>query len=223
VNQPTRQKGIEVVLRLAPVVPVLVIDEVATAVPLARALVAGGLKAIEVTFRTKAALEAIRAIAGEVEGAVVGAGTVLTAAQVDQAVDAGCVFMVSPGASLDLLTAVRDCPVPLLPGAATASEAMTLLEQGYAVQKFFPAEPAGGVAYLKALSQPLAGVTFCPTGGITRESAGRYLALPNVICVGGSWVAPADKVAAGAWGDIEALARDAAQLNASRDAAGLQP
>src|SRR5690606_6086646 len=158
--------------------PVLMIEDVATAVPLARALVAGGLKAIEVTFRTKAALDSIRAIAGEVEGAVVGAGTVLTAAQVDQAVEAGCVFMVSPGASLDLLTAARDCPVPLLPGAATASEAMTLLEQGYAVQKFFPAEAAGGLGYLKALSQPLAGITFCPTGGITRESAVAYLAQP---------------------------------------------
>lgn len=208
------QEGIAKVLKLAPVVPVLVIEEVATAVPLARALVAGGLKAIEVTFRTKAALESIRAIAAEVEGAVVGAGTVLTAAQVDQAVEAGCQFMVSPGASRDLLAALGDCPVPLLPGAATASEAMTLLEQGYAYQKFFPAEPAGGVAYLKALSQPLAGVVFCPTGGISRDSAGRYLALDNVVCVGGSWVAPADKVAAGAWRDIEALARDAAGLTA---------
>ena len=208
-RQGNRQEGIVRVLKLAPVVPVLVIDDAATAVPLARALVAGGLRAIEVTFRTKAALESIRAIAAEVEGAVVGAGTVLTAAQVGQAVDAGCGFMVSPGASLDLLTAVRDCPVPLLPGAATASEAMTLLEQGYAYQKFFPAEPAGGVAYLKALASPLAGITFCPTGGISRDSAGRYLALDNVICVGGSWVAPTDKVAAGAWGDIEALARDA--------------
>lgn len=209
-----RQKGIEAVLKLAPVVPVLVIDEVATAVPLARALVAGGLKAIEVTFRTPAALESIRAIAAEVEGAVVGAGTVLTAAQVDQAADAGCRFMVSPGAAPDLLAAVKDGPVPLLPGAATASEAMALLEQGYAFQKFFPAEPAGGVAYLKALASPLAGITFCPTGGISRASAGSYLALPNVVCVGGSWVAPGDKVAAGAWDEIEALARDAAGLTA---------
>ena len=206
------QNGIEAILKLAPVVPVLVIDEVATAVPLARALVAGGLKAIEVTFRTEAALESIRAIAAEVDGAVVGAGTVLTAAQVDQAVAAGCRFMVSPGASPGLLDAVADCPIPLLPGSASASEAMTLLEQGYAFQKFFPAEPAGGAAYLKSLSQPLAGLRFCPTGGISRETAGRYLALPNVVCVGGSWVAPGDKVAAGAWGEIEALARDAAGL-----------
>ncbi len=206
------QNGIEAILRLAPVVPVLVIDEVATAVPLARALVAGGLKAIEVTFRTAAALESIRTIAAEVEGAVVGAGTVLTAAQVDQAVAAGCRFMVSPGASPGLLDAVAESPIPLLPGSASASEAMTLLERGYAFQKFFPAEPAGGAAYLKSLSQPLAGVRFCPTGGISRETAGRYLALPNVVCVGGSWVAPGDKVAAGAWGEIEDLARDAAGL-----------
>lgn len=211
-SQPERQQGIEAVLRLAPVVPVLVIEDVRTAVPMARALVAGGLKAIEVTFRTAAALEAMRAIVAEVEGAAVGAGTVLTARQADDAAKAGCVFLVSPGASLDLLTAARSCPAPLLPGAATASEAMTLLEQGYAFQKFFPAEPAGGVAYLKALAQPLAGIRFCPTGGITRESAGRYLDLPNVVCVGGSWVAPADKVAAGDWGAIEVLARDAAGL-----------
>lgn len=221
-TQPYRQKGIEAVLRLAPVVPVLVIEDAKTAVPLARALVAGGLKAIEVTFRTRAALEAMRAIAAEVEGAVVGAGTVLAPAQVDQAVEAGCAFMVSPGASPDLLAASRDCTVPLLPGSATPSEAMTLLEQGYAVQKFFPAEPAGGVAYLKALASPLGGIGFCPTGGITRETAPRYLELGNVLCVGGSWVAPAGKVAAGAWDDIEALARDAAQLKASRDAARLK-
>lgn len=209
-----KQKITETILKLAPVVPVLVIDDVKTAVPLARALVAGGLKVLEVTFRTPAALDSIKAISAEVEGAVVGAGTVLTPKQVDEAVEAGCRFMVSPGASLDLLTAVRDCPVPLLPGAATASEAMTLLEQGYAFQKFFPAEPAGGTAYLKALSSPLPGIAFCPTGGITRESARKYLALPNVVCVGGSWVAPADKVGAGDWAGIEELARDAAALKA---------
>ena len=207
-----RQKGIEAILNLAPVVPVLVIDDVKTAVPLARALVAGGLKVLEVTFRTEAALDSIRAIAAEVEGAIVGAGTVLTSKQVKDAEDAGCLFMVSPGASLDLLTAVRDTAVPLLPGAATASEAMTLLEQGYAFQKFFPAEPAGGANYLKALASPLSGIRFCPTGGVSRDNAGGYLSLPNVVCVGGSWVAPADKVAAGDWGAIETLARDAAGL-----------
>jgi 2-dehydro-3-deoxyphosphogluconate aldolase/(4S)-4-hydroxy-2-oxoglutarate aldolase len=207
-----RQQGIEGILKIAPVVPVLVIDEVATAVPLARALVAGGLKAIEVTFRTAAALDAIRAIAAEVEGAVLGAGTVLTARQVGEAVDSGCRFLVSPGASPGLLAAVKDCPVPLLPGSATASEAMALLEQGYRFQKFFPAEPAGGTAYLKGLSSPLATIRYCPTGGISQDSAERYLKLPNVICVGGSWVAPTKKVAAKDWAGIEKLAREAASL-----------
>ena len=150
------QPGIEAVLQLAPVVPVLVIEDAATAVPLARALVAGGLKAIEVTLRTASAMEAMRAIAAEVEDAVVGAGTVLTADQVSQSVAAGARFMVSPGASPGLLAAVADCPVPLLPGSASASEAMTLLEQGYRFQKFFPAEPAGGAAYLKARALPRA-------------------------------------------------------------------
>lgn len=207
------QPGIEAVLKLAPVVPVLVIEDPATAVPLARALVAGGLKAIEVTLRTEGAMEAIRAVAAEVEGAVVGAGTVLTAAQVDQSVEAGARFMVSPGAAPGLLAAVADCPAPLLPGSASASEAMGLLERGYFFQKFFPAEPAGGAAYLKSLASPLAAVRFCPTGGISRETAGRYLSLPNVVCVGGSWVAPGDKVAAGDWAAIEALARDACELS----------
>lgn len=207
------QPGIEAVLQLAPVVPVLVIDDVATSVPLARALVAGGLKAIEVTLRTEGAMEAMRAIAAEVEGAVVGAGTVLTADQVSQSAAAGARFMVSPGISPGLLAAVADCPVPLLPGSASASEAMLLLEKGYRFQKFFPAEPAGGAAYLKSLASPLAAIRFCPTGGIGRDSAGRYLALPNVVCVGGSWVAPADKVAAGDWAAVEALARDATGLS----------
>ncbi len=208
-----KQPGIEAVLKLAPVVPVLVIDDAATAVPLARALVAGGLKAIEVTLRTEGAMDSIRAIAAEVEGAEVGAGTVLTADQVSQCVGAGARFMVSPGASPGLLAAVADCPVPLLPGSASASEAMTLLEQGFRFQKFFPAEPAGGAPYLKSLASPLSAIRFCPTGGISRDTAGRYLSLPNVICVGGSWVAPADKVAAGDWAGIEALARDAAGLS----------
>ena len=206
------QAGIEEVLKLAPVVPVLVIDDAATAVPLARALVAGGLKAIEITFRTAAAVDAVKAVAEDVEGAVVGAGTVLNADQFDQAVNAGARFLVSPGAAPGLLAAAADCPVPLLPGSASASEVMALLEQGYRFQKFFPAESAGGAAYLKSLASPLAAIRFCPTGGIGRDSAGRYLALPNVVCVGGSWVAPADTVRAAAWSDIEALARDAASL-----------
>lgn len=208
------QGGIEAVLKLAPVVPVLVIEDAASAVPLARALVAGGLKAIEITFRTPAAVDAVKAVAQEVEDAVVGAGTVLNADQLAQAVEAGARFMVSPGAAPRLLAAAADCDVPLLPGAASASEAMALLEQGYRFQKFFPAEPAGGVAYLKSLASPLSAIRFCPTGGIARDSAGSYLALPNVVCVGGSWVAPGDKVAAGDWAAIEALARDAAGLTA---------
>ena len=208
-----RQPGIEAVLTLAPVVPVLVVEDAVTAVPLARALVAGGLKAIEVTLRTEGAMEAIRAVAAEVDGAVVGAGTVLTAEQVEQSVAAGARFMVSPGAAPGLLAAVEDSPVPLLPGSASASEAMALLERGYRFQKFFPAEPAGGAAYLKSLASPLAAIRFCPTGGISRDTAGRYLALPNVVCVGGSWVAPADKLAAGDWAAIEALARDALTLS----------
>lgn len=208
-----KQEGIEAILKLAPVVPVLIIEDPATAVPLARAMVAGGLKAIEVTLRTERAVEAVRAIAAEVEGAVIGVGTVMNADQVSQSVAAGARFMVSPGASPGLLSAVAESPVPLLPGSASASEAMTLLEHGYHLQKFFPAEPAGGAAYLKSLASPLPAIRFCPTGGISRDSAGRYLALPNVICVGGSWVAPADKVAAGDWAAIEALARDAAGLS----------
>jgi len=207
-----KQEGIEAILKLAPVVPVLIIEDPATAVPLARAMVAGGLKAIEVTLRTERAVEAVRAIAAEVEGAVIGVGTVMNADQVSQSVAAGARFMVSPGASPGLLSAVAESPVPLLPGSASASEAMTLLEHGYHLQKFFPAEPAGGAAYLKSLASPLPAIRFCPTGGISRDSAGRYLALPNVICVGGSWVAPADKVAAGDWAAVEALSRDAVGL-----------
>jgi 2-dehydro-3-deoxyphosphogluconate aldolase/(4S)-4-hydroxy-2-oxoglutarate aldolase len=159
------------ILKLQPVVPVLVIKDLAHAVPLARALVAGGLKAIEITMRTPVALEAIRAVAEEVEGAVPGAGTVLNAKQYHQAVEAGSQFIVSPGTTLELLDVARKSPVPLLPGAATPSEVMALSEEGYEVLKFFPAEQAGGAAYLKSLSSPLAGMLFCPTGGITPDNA----------------------------------------------------
>jgi 2-dehydro-3-deoxyphosphogluconate aldolase/(4S)-4-hydroxy-2-oxoglutarate aldolase len=160
------------ILKQQPVVPVLVIQDVATAVPLARALVAGGLKAIEITLRTPAALEAIRAVADEVEGAIPGAGTVLNARQYQEAVDAGSQFIVSPGTTIELLDVARKSPVPLLPGAATPSEVMSLREEGYQVLKFFPAEQAGGAAYLKSLSSPLAGMQFCPTGGITPPMRG---------------------------------------------------
>jgi 2-dehydro-3-deoxyphosphogluconate aldolase/(4S)-4-hydroxy-2-oxoglutarate aldolase len=202
------------ILKLQPVVPVLVIKDLAHAVPLARALVAGGLKAIEITMRTPVALEAIRAVAEEVEGAVPGAGTVLNAKQYHQAVEAGSQFIVSPGTTLELLDVARKSPVPLLPGAATPSEVMALSEEGYEVLKFFPAEQAGGAAYLKSLSSPLAGMLFCPTGGITPDNARDYLSLPNVVCVGGSWVAPNALVEAGDWDGITRLATEASRLSA---------
>ena len=204
--------SVESILEAAPVVPVLTIEDWQSAVPLARALVAGGLPAIEITLRTPAALEAIRAVAAEVEGAFVGAGTVLTREQFAAAAGAKARFVVSPGASSALVQAAEDIDVPLLPGASTATEAMTLLDYGYAIQKFFPAGPAGGPAYLKALAAPLPGVRFCPTGGVDAGNAAEYLALPNVICVGGSWLAPKEAVAAADWARIETLAREAAAL-----------
>ncbi|MDP9809795.1 2-dehydro-3-deoxyphosphogluconate aldolase/(4S)-4-hydroxy-2-oxoglutarate aldolase [Rhizobium tibeticum] len=200
------------ILTLQPVVPVLIVDDVKSAVLLARALVAGGLKAIEITMRTSAALDAVRAVADEVEGAEVGAGTILNAAHWDAAIAAGSRFIVSPGATQELLDAARNSSVPLLPGAATASEVMALREEGYQVLKFFPAEQAGGAAYLKALSSPFAGTVFCPTGGISLKNAMDYLSLPNVICVGGSWVAPKELIAAGDWAGITKLASEAAAL-----------
>lgn len=200
------------ILELQPVVPVLVVEDPARAVPLARALVAGGLKAIEITLRTPAALDAIRAVADEVEGANVGAGTVLDAGQFDDAVKAGARFVVSPGATQELLDCAGTSDIPLLPGAATPSEVMALREEGYSVLKFFPAEQAGGAAYLKALSSPLADMRFCPTGGVSPKNAMDYLGLPNVICVGGSWVAPKGMVASGDWDGITALAAEAYRL-----------
>ncbi|EKF58863.1 keto-hydroxyglutarate-aldolase/keto-deoxy-phosphogluconate aldolase [Agrobacterium albertimagni AOL15] len=199
-------------LKLQPVVPVLIVEDAKTAVPLARALVAGGLKAIEITLRTDAALEAVRLVAQEVEGAVVGAGTILNAAHYAAAVDAGSQFIVSPGTTQELLDVARSSDIPLLPGAATASEVMALREEGYKVLKFFPAEQAGGAAYLKALSSPLAGTLFCPTGGISLKNAMDYLSLPNVVCVGGSWVAPKELVTAGDWAGITKLASEASAL-----------
>lgn len=200
------------ILKLQPVVPVLVIDDVATAVPLARALVAGGLKAIEITLRTPVALDAIRAVANEVEGAVAGAGTILTKADFKAAVEAGSKFIVSPGTTIELLDVARKSDIPLLPGAATPSEVMSLREEGFSILKFFPAEQAGGASYLKSLSSPLAGTMFCPTGGVSLKNAKDYLSLPNVICVGGSWVAPKELVEKGDWEGITALAREAAAL-----------
>jgi 2-dehydro-3-deoxyphosphogluconate aldolase/(4S)-4-hydroxy-2-oxoglutarate aldolase len=202
------------VLDLAPVVPVVVVDDLADAVPLARALVAGGLPAIEVTLRTPVALDAIRAIAGEVQGAVVGAGTVITPEQVGEVVAAGARFLVSPGWTDGLLEAMRASGVPFLPGVSTTSEVVALLERGVREMKFFPAEAAGGTAYLKALAAPLPQARFCPTGGVTPASAPDYLALPNVACVGGSWMLPKDAVAGRDWARVEALAREAAALSA---------
>jgi len=195
----------------APVIPVLVIHEVAQARPLAEALVAGGLPVLEVTLRTPAALDVIREMA-QVPGGIVGAGTLLTPEDVAAAVAAGARFGVSPGVTDRLLAACAEHGLPLLPGAATATEAMRLLEQGYTVQKFFPAEAAGGAPALAAIGAPLPQISFCPTGGITPATAPDYLRLPNTLCVGGSWVTPKDKLAAGDWAGIEGLARTAAAL-----------
>lgn len=210
------QSGVEAILSAAPVVPVMVIERLADAVPLARALVKGGLPVLEITLRTDAAIESIRAILGEVEGAIVGVGTVLTPRQMQDMDKLGCAFAVSPGSSPGILEAAKDVAMPLLPGGVTASECMSLLERGYRFQKFFPAEPAGGVAYLSSLASPLPQISFCPTGGITLESAPRYLRLANVITVGGSWMVPKKLIEAGDWLGIEALAREAAGLQAPR-------
>ena len=202
---------LEQMLTLAPVVPVLTIEDEAHAVPLGRALVEGGLPMLEVTLRTPAAMGAIRRIAAEVEGAVVGAGTVLNAADLDRAAKAGARFAVSPGLPDGASAAL---PVPLLPGVATATELMRAIEAGFRFLKFFPAVPAGGLGMLKAFAPVFPQARFCPTGGITLENAPEFLALPNVICVGGSWVAPAAALRAGDWGRITELAREAKLLGA---------
>jgi len=195
-----------------PVVPVLRIERLADAVPLARALAAGGLPAIEITLRTPAALDAIRLVAAEVPEAIVGAGTILSGRDFDNAADAGARFIVSPGTTQELLDAAHLTSVPFLPGAITPSEIMALAEEGYSVVKFFPAEQAGGAAFLKSLASPFAAMRFCPTGGISVKNASAYLSLPNVICIGGSWVAPDELLAAGGWDQISALAAEAARL-----------
>ena len=197
---------------LAPVIPVVVLDDAEDAVPLARALVAGGLPVIEVTLRTPAALAAIEQIAAEVPDAVVGAGTVTSADQVVRSLGAGARFLVSPGSTPALLDAFEASAAPFLPGASTASEVLALTERGIGVAKLFPAEAVGGIATLKALSGPFAGMRFCPTGGIDRDRAAGYLALDNVVCVGGSWMVPPAAIRAGDWATIRALASDAAAL-----------
>ncbi|OYV41848.1 MAG: keto-deoxy-phosphogluconate aldolase [Acidocella sp. 20-61-6] len=207
---------LEDILRLAAVIPVVIIEDLKDAVKLARALVAGGLPVIEVTLRTAAGLEAIRAIAAEVPEAVVGVGTVLTPADYERSVAAGAKFAVSPGATQTLLDAVKGEPVTLLPGIATASEAMRLIEHGYRFAKLFPAEASGGAAFLSSIASPLPQLRFCPTGGITVESAPKYLKLPNVVCVGGSWMVGRAAISAGDWAGITQTAAAAAALHVHR-------
>jgi 2-dehydro-3-deoxyphosphogluconate aldolase/(4S)-4-hydroxy-2-oxoglutarate aldolase len=203
--------NIDSVMRMAPVIPVLMMEEGLDPAALAETLVASGLPVIEVTLRTPAALDAIRAMA-KVEGAVVGAGTVLNEAQLAQAIDAGARFVVSPGLTNPLALAARDTAIPFLPGVATASELMRGLDLGLDRFKFFPAEPAGGLPALKALAAPFGNVRFCPTGGITEQSAPEWLAHPSVLCVGGSWIVPKGETDLAA---IGARARAAARIGES--------
>jgi 2-dehydro-3-deoxyphosphogluconate aldolase/(4S)-4-hydroxy-2-oxoglutarate aldolase len=199
-------------LAVSPVVPVVVLDDADAAVDVAKALLAGGIGIIEVTLRTPAAIESIRRIAAEVPGIVTGAGTVTAPEHAKAAAAAGAGFLVTPGTTDGVLDACAETGLPVLPGAATVSEAMRLAERGFTALKFFPAEAAGGVAYLKSIAGPLPGLRFCPTGGITPASTPTYLALKNVGCVGGSWLTPADAVKAGDFGKITALAKEAAAL-----------
>ena len=212
IKMKNKNERIAEVVGLAPVIPVLQFNDPDVAVQTSRALVAGGLPVIEITLRTPEALACISAVAKQVEGAVVGAGTVMTPGMVNDCVEIGCQFLVSPGATQDLIDANQRVDVPLLPGVATPSEAMGLMAEGFEFLKFFPAEQAGGADYLKALAPVLQGLKFCPTGGMTAEKAPSYLALDNVVCVGGSWVAPKDKIAAGDWDGISELAAAASAL-----------
>lgn len=200
------------VMEDAPVIPVIVLNDVAHAVPLARALVAGGIRMLEVTLRTPQALECIERIAKEVPEAVIGAGTIRSAADAAAAVKAGALFGVSPGYTRAVGQACRDLGLALLPGVATGSEVMMAQEDGFTELKFFPAMQAGGPAMLKAWSGPFFDVKFCPTGGVTLQNAPDFLALPNVVCVGGSWIVPTDAMKAGDWGRITQLCLDTAAL-----------
>jgi 2-dehydro-3-deoxyphosphogluconate aldolase / (4S)-4-hydroxy-2-oxoglutarate aldolase len=199
------------VLRQGPVVPVMVIHKLEHAVPLANALLAGGIRVLEITLRTPVAVEAIRAISREVPGAIVGAGTVTRGEELHAVAAAGAVFAISPGLTVELLDAAHRGPIPLIPGIATTSELMTGMARGYDHFKFFPAEAAGGVKMVKAFAGPFPEITFCPTGGITTANYREYLALGNVACVGGSWVAPQGAMDQGDWARITALAREAAE------------
>ncbi|MDB5986003.1 MAG: keto-deoxy-phosphogluconate aldolase [Nevskia sp.] len=200
------------IMQASPVMPVIVLDEVAHAVPLARALLAGGIRVLEVTLRTKAALDAVRALRAEVPDAIVGVGTIKNTDDLAAAISAGAQFGVSPGATPSLLAAVRESGLPFLPGTMTPSNVMAARDAGFFAVKLFPAQQAGGIAMLKALGSVFGDVLFCPTGGISAATAADYLALPNVACVGGSWLAPAALVEAGDWEAITVLARGAAGL-----------
>jgi 2-dehydro-3-deoxyphosphogluconate aldolase/(4S)-4-hydroxy-2-oxoglutarate aldolase len=208
-NADARHEATLKIMRLAPVIPVLTVKSVADGVAQARALVAGGLPAIEVTLRTEAGLEAIAEIAKSVPGAQVGAGTVATPSQIDAAVRAGATFLVSPGSTDALIEAASKAPIPMLLGAATPSEAMKLRERGFRALKLFPAEAVGGVRLLSSFAAPLPDIIFCPTGGIDLAKAPSYLALPNVACIGGSWMLPKEAIASGDYATVERLAREA--------------
>jgi 2-dehydro-3-deoxyphosphogluconate aldolase/(4S)-4-hydroxy-2-oxoglutarate aldolase len=211
-STPETRPPVRSLLDVAPVVPVVVLDDLAAAVPLARALVAGGLPVIELTLRTPVALDAIRAIANEVPEILVGAGTVVTPGHAKLAADAGAQFLVSPGSTPTLLAGMADTGLPFLPGTATVSEVLAVLEAGVTEMKFFPAEASGGAAFLASVASPVPAARFCPTGGITAATAPDYLALPNVGCVGGSWLAPAAALATRDFGLVTSLAASAARL-----------
>ena len=214
-NKSSGQARLTEIFGLAPVIPVITIADAAHALPLARALVSGGLRAIEITLRTEAALEAARAIIAEVPDAIVGIGTVLTPRDLERAAKLGAAFAVSPGVTPDLLTAAREGDLPFAPGIQTASDLISCVVGGFELVKFFPAIPAGGLAALNALSGPFPQVRYCPTGGIGEANAREWLAHPKVAAIGGSWIAPSSDVSAGAWPEIERRARAAAALRPS--------
>jgi len=201
----------EEILRQAPVVPVMVIHKLEHAVPLAKALMAGGIRVLEITLRTPVAVDAISAISREVPGAIVGAGTVIRPEELTAVAEAGAVFAISPGLTVELLQAANQGTIPLIPGISTVSELMTGMALGYTHFKFFPAEAAGGLKMLKAIAGPFPQITFCPTGGITLDNYRDYLALSNVACIGGSWVAPQEAMDQGDWARITALTREAVE------------
>ena len=200
------------IMRIGPVIPVIVVEKIEHAVPLARALVAGGVRVLELTLRTPVALQAIEAIAREVEGAIVGVGTITRAEDFDRSIKAGAVFGVSPGLTPDIVAAARASALPLLPGVMTPSDVIAARAAGFSELKLFPAQQAGGIGMLKALAGPFPDVTFCPTGGVSAATAPDFLALPTVACVGGSWLTPRDAIDAGDWARITALAREATAL-----------